>query len=84
MVVRVALVVWSFGGHFGDGGAGGGLVDDGLVGGEGRDEGLDGEVVDRSWVAAAGLVDQCGGVGGSRSARHPIHDPTSAELTGGL
>ena len=36
-----------FGGDFGDGGAGGGLVDDGLVRGEGRDEGLQGEVVHR-------------------------------------
>jgi len=41
VVVRVALV-WSLGGDLGDGGAGGGLVDDGLVRGERRDEGLDG------------------------------------------
>ena len=34
-----------FGGDFGDGGAGGGLVDDVAVGGVGGDEGLDGEVV---------------------------------------
>ena len=31
-----------FGGDFGDGGASGGLVDDGLVRCEGRDEGLEG------------------------------------------
>jgi hypothetical protein len=36
-----------FGGDFGDGGAGGGLVDDSLVRREGRDEGLQGEVVHR-------------------------------------
>ena len=65
MVVKVA---WgcSFGGDLGDGGAGGGLVDDGLVGGERGDEGLEGEVVDRAGVAAAGLVDQGGGVVGEQ------------------
>jgi hypothetical protein len=65
LVFRVAL--WcSFGGDFGDGGAGGGFVDDGFVGGEGCDEGLDGEVVDGAGVAAAGLVDQGGGVVGEQ------------------
>ena len=33
---------------FGDGCAGCGFVDDGLVGGEGGDEGLQGEIVDRA------------------------------------
>ena len=42
---------------FGDGGVGGGFIHDGFVGGEGGDEGLQGEVVDRARVAAAGLVD---------------------------
>ena len=51
---------------FGDGGAGGGFIDDGLVGGVGGDEGLDGEVVDGAGVAAAGLVDQGGGVVGEQ------------------
>ncbi len=37
-----------FGGDLGDGGAGGGLVDDGLVRGVGGDEGLQGEVVHRA------------------------------------
>jgi len=41
-------------GDFGDGGAGGLLVDDGFAGGVGGDEGLDGEVVDGSGVAAGG------------------------------
>ena len=54
--------VWSFGGDFGDGGSGAGFVDDGLVGGVGGDEGLDGEVVHRSGQAAGDLVDQGDGV----------------------
>jgi len=49
-------------GDFGDGGAGGLLVDDGFAGGVGGDEGLDGEVVDGSGVAAGGGVDEGGGV----------------------
>src|SRR6266851_635747 len=47
---------------FGDGGAGGLLVDDGLAGGVGGDEGLDGQVVDRAGVAAGRGVDQRGRV----------------------
>jgi hypothetical protein len=50
----------------GDGGAGGGFVDEGFVGGEGGDEGLQGEVVDRAGVAAGGVVDQGGGVVGEQ------------------
>jgi len=42
----------------GDGGAGGGFVDEVLPGGEGGDQGLQGEVVDGAGVAAAGGVDQ--------------------------
>ena len=57
VVVRVALRWGLFGGDLGDGGAGGGLVDDGLVCCECRDEGLDGEVVHCAGIAAAGLVD---------------------------
>ena len=37
---------WLVGGDFGDGGAGGGFVDDCFAGGECGDEGLHGEVVD--------------------------------------
>jgi hypothetical protein len=58
VVVKVARVGWSFGGDLGDGDACGGFVDDGLVGGERGDQCLEGEVVDRAGVAAAGLVDQ--------------------------
>ena len=53
---------WLFGGDFGDGGPGGGLVDDGLVRGERGDEGLECEVVHGPGQAAAGLVDEVGGV----------------------
>ena len=52
-VLVVVVTAWCsrcriglFGRDFGDGGAGGGFVDDGFVGGERGDEGLDGEVVD--------------------------------------
>ena len=60
-VVGVVLTVsggWSFCRHFGDGGSCAALVDDGFAFGEGGDEGLAGEIVDHSWVSAAGLVDQ--------------------------
>jgi hypothetical protein len=63
--------LWSFGGDLGDGGAGGFLVDDGLVGGEGGDKGLHGDVVARSRVAAAGLVDQREGVVGEQGGAAP-------------
>src|SRR6516162_5875478 len=49
-------------GDFGDGRAGGCLVDDGFAGGVGGDEGLDGEVVDGAGVAAGGGVDEGDGV----------------------
>jgi hypothetical protein len=43
---------------FGDRGAGGFLVDDGLVAGECRGQGVDRELVDGAGVAAGGVVDQ--------------------------
>jgi hypothetical protein len=46
------------GGDFGDGGAGGALVDHALAVGEGGDQGLDRQVVDGSGDAPAGLVHQ--------------------------
>src|SRR6266704_1514462 len=49
-------------GDFGDGGACGLLVDDGLAVDVGGDEGLEGEVVDGAGVAAGGGVNECGGV----------------------
>ncbi|WP_143670055.1 hypothetical protein [Streptomyces sp. Ag109_G2-15] len=52
--------------RLGDGEAGGGLVDDALLLGEGGDEGLPGDVVDRAGQAAAGEVDQLDGVVGEQ------------------
>src|SRR6266496_1215676 len=49
-------------GDFGDGGACGLLVDDGLAVDVGGDEGLEGELVDGAGVAAGGGVNECGGV----------------------
>src|SRR5215218_41205 len=54
--------VWSVAGDFGGGGAGGGLVDGAFAVGEGGDQGLQGEVVDRAGDAAGGLVQQRDGV----------------------
>ena len=48
VLVTVAGSWWSLCGDFGDGDAGRGFVDGGLVGGERGDEGLQGEVVDRA------------------------------------
>lgn len=56
---------------FGDGCAGGGFVDDGLVGAERGDEGLQREVVDRAGIVAAGLVDQSDGVVGKQRVVAP-------------
>ena len=50
---------------FGDGGPGGGVVDDVLAAGVGGDEGGDGEVVDGAGLAAAGFVDLGDGVVGN-------------------
>ena len=45
-------------GDLGDGGAGSLLVDDGLAGGVGGDEGLDGQVVHGARVTTGGGMDQ--------------------------
>ncbi len=45
-------------GDLGDGGLGGGFVDDAFAVGVGRDQGLDSEVVDRAGDPAGGVVDQ--------------------------
>ena len=48
------------------------------------DEGLDGEVVDRSGVAAAGLVDQRGGVVGEQGVRPSGQGDVVAQVAAGL
>lgn len=47
---------------FVDGDAGGGFVDEGLLGSEGGDERLQGEVVERAGYSASGGVDHVDGV----------------------
>ena len=68
----------------GDGGSGGGLVDDGLVGGERGDERVDGEVVDRPRVAAGGLVDQGGGVVAEQGVAAAGESEVVAQVAAGL
>src|SRR5204863_2594181 len=68
----------------GDCGSGGGFVDDGLVGGECGDQCLDGEVVDGSWVAAAGLVDERCGVVGEQGVGAAGEGEVVADVAGGL
>ena len=74
----------SFCRYFRHGGARGGLVDDGLAGGEGGEQGLDGEVVDGAGVAAAGLVDQRGGVVGEQGVGASGEGQVVAQVAGGL
>jgi hypothetical protein len=60
-MTTVPVGLWSLvAGDFGDGGAGG-LVDCALAVGEGGDQGLEGEVVERAGDAAGGLVRPRGG-----------------------
>ena len=56
---------------FGDGCAGCGFVDDGLVGGDRGDKGLECEVVDCARVAAAGLMNEGDGVVGEQRVVAP-------------
>src|SRR5260370_26689611 len=49
-------------GDFGDGGAGGLLVDDGFGDSVGGDESLEGEVIDGAGIGAGGGVDEGGGI----------------------
>src|SRR4249920_1715128 len=67
-----------------DGGAGGGLVDEVLAGGEGGDQGLQGQVVDRAGVAAAGGVDQVQGVFGEEMVGAAGEVEVVADVAGGL
>lgn len=58
---------------FGDRGLDRGQIDDGFAGGVGRDQGGDGEVVQRPGVAAGGLVDRGDGVVGNRVSDLPAN-----------
>ena len=69
---------------FGDGGAGGGFVNDGFVCGERGDEGLQGEVVDAARVAAAGLVHKGRGVVGEQGVVPPGEGQVVAQVAAGL
>jgi len=61
-LVCVLAAWWSVCRDLGGGGAGAGFVDDGFAAGVGGDEGLDGQVAGGPGQAAAGGVDQRGGV----------------------
>lgn len=69
---------------FGNGGASGGFVDYGFVGGECYEEGLQGEVVDRAGIAAAGLVDQRGRVVGEQGVLASVQLEVVAQVVGGF
>src|SRR5262249_31924585 len=71
-------------GDFGDGCAGGLLVDDGLAGGVGGGPGLDGEVVDRAGVAAGGGVDQGGRVIAEQGVRPARELEVVADVAAGF
>src|SRR6266516_2235054 len=68
----------------GDGGSGGGFVDDLLVCGEGGDKGGDGEVVDGAGFAAAGVMDQGEGVVGEQGVGASGDLQVVADVAGGL
>src|SRR5258708_7109398 len=80
------MVSWgcSFCRDFRHGGARGGLIDDGVAGGERGDECGDGEVVDGAGVAAAGLVDQGGGVVGVEGVGPAGEGEVVAQVAGGF
>jgi hypothetical protein len=74
----VSLVVWVAPAEdllivvgFCDGGPGGGFIDDGFAFGVGGDEGLQGEVVDCTGVAAGGGVDEGERVVGEEGVDRP-------------
>jgi len=71
-------------GDFADGGAGCFLVDDGLAGRVGGDEGCDGEVVDGPWVAARGGVNERGSVVAEQGVGAPGELDVMSDVTGCL
>ena len=70
----------SFCRYFRHGGARGGFVGDGFAGGVCGEQGGDGEVVDGAGVAAAGLVDQRGGVVGEQCVGAPGEGEVVAQV----
>lgn len=71
-------------GEFGRGGAGAGFVHDGFAVGVGGEEGMDGQVVDRSRVAAAGVVDEGDRVVGEQGIASADELEVVADVAGGL
>src|SRR6476646_2302094 len=69
---------------FGEGDACGLCVDDGLVPGECGGEGVDREVVDGSWVAAGGVVDDGDGVGAEQGVCSAGDLEVVVEVAGGV
>src|SRR6266508_186968 len=75
---------WSVAGDLGHRGTGAGLVDDGFAVEEGRDQRLDGEVVDRPWHATGLLVDKCERVVAEERVAAPCEGQVVADVAGGL
>ncbi len=71
MAVRVSAGRLACRGDFGDGGAGGGVVDEVLAGAGGGDQGGEADVVDHAGPAAGGLVDLGDGVVGEQLGGAP-------------
>src|SRR6516225_8179800 len=71
-------------GDLGDGGSGGGLVDEVLAGAGGGDEGGEADVVDGPGLAAGGLVDLGDGVVGEQVGGAAGGFEVVADVAGGL
>src|SRR5437588_10514297 len=67
-----------------DGGPCGRFVDEGCAGGVGGDQALQAQVVDGAGVAAAGGVDQGGGVVGEQGVGSPGEGQVVLDVAGGL
>jgi hypothetical protein len=83
-LVFVVSAGGSFCRYFRHRGARRGRIDDGFAGGERGEQGLDGELVDGASVAAAGLVDQRGGVVGEQGVGAAGEGKVVAQEAGGL
>lgn len=69
---------------FGNGCTGGRFIDDGLVGGEGGDEGLERKVVDRARITPAGLMNERDRVVGEQRVVAPGRRQVVAQVAAGL